>query len=303
MEALLLEGVFPPIPTPFDASGAIDRDALSANLAWWNGHTLSGYVVLGSNGEAVHLSRTEKLDLIEAVRACAPVGRPVIAGTGLLSTEATIDLTRDASKAGADAALVLPPFFYRGQMTPDVLGRHFRAVADASPIPILLYNMPANTGIDMQAPLLAALSSHENIVGVKDSSGNVANLAELRETGSAGFAILAGSAGFLLPAIAAGANGGILGLANIAPDLCCEIHRLAGRGNWEEALRIQQRIVRANTAVTRRWGVPALKAAMDMLGLRGGPPRRPLLPLPNERRRELRAILTEAGILPEKERQ
>lgn len=188
-------------------------------------------------------------------------------------------------------------------MTPDVLGKHFRAVADASPIPILLYNMPANTGIDMEAPLLAELSSHENIAGVKDSSGNVASLAELRETGREGFAILAGSAGFLLPAIAAGADGGILGLANIAPDICCEIHRLAERGDWEEALRIQRRIVRANTAVTRRWGVPALKAAMDMLELCGGPPRRPLLPLNEGARRELRAILTEAGILAEKERQ
>jgi len=301
MDNRLLQGVFPPIPTPFDSSGTVDREALNHNLAWWNRHDLTGYVVLGSNGESVHLDQTEKLQMIADVRAASPDDHVLIAGTGLLTTEGTIALTGRAAEAGADAALVLPPSYYRGLMTPNVLAAHFSAVADASPVPILLYNMPANTGIDMSASLMAELSEHDNIVGVKDSAGNIAKLAELRHCVDAGFAILAGSAAFLLPALSVGADGGILALANVAPGLCLEILQLVRENAWEKARSIQNRIVKANAAVTRRWGVPALKAAMDMLGLYGGPMRQPLLPLAEEPCSELRSILTEAGILTSKE--
>jgi 4-hydroxy-2-oxoglutarate aldolase len=302
MDSRLLEGVFPPIPTPFDVSGAVDREALRRNLQWWNRYGLSGYVVFGSNGEFVHLDETEKLRMIADVRAEVPDDRLIVAGTGLLATEATIRLTQRAAEAGADAALVLPPFYYREQMTPDALSAHFSEVADASPIPIVLYNIPACTGIDLPAWLLVKLSRHANIVGVKDSAGSVAKLAEVRHSVDAGFAILAGSAGFLLPALAIGADGGVLGLANIAPDLCVEIFRLARADRWEQAKGIQNRIAAANAAVTRRWGVPGLKAAMDMLDLYGGPVRPPLLPLSDDRKVELRRILVDAGILdPDKE--
>ena len=301
MDNRLLQGVFPPIPTPFDSSGAVDREALKRNLTWWNRHELTGYVVLGSNGESVHLTEAEKLQMIADVRAGSPDDHVIVAGTGLPATESTIVLTERAAEAGADAALVLPPSYYRGQMTPEALAAHFSAIADASPIPILLYNMPANTGIDMSASLLTELSEHDNIAGVKDSAGNVAKLAELRHCVDAGFAILAGSAGFLLPALSVGADGGVLALANLAPALCITIFRLARSGRWEEAQAIQNRIVKANAAVTRRWGVPALKAAMDMLDLHGGPTRRPLLPLADDPRSELARILAEAGILTSKE--
>jgi len=297
MDSSDLRGVFPPIPTPFDAEGDIDRDALKRNLTWWNDQAFSGYVVLGSNGEAAHLVESEKLALIAAVRAAASEDRIVIAGTGLLFTAATIWLTQQAAAAGADVALVLPPFFYRGLMTSAVLTEHFERVADASPIPILLYNMPANTGIDLPASIIIDLSRHENVAGVKDSSGNVAKLSEIRHAVDPGFAILAGSAGFLLPALSVGADGGVLALANIAPAACLEIFDLATAGEWEKARAIQNRLVRANATITRRWGVPALKAAMDELGLYGGPPRRPLLPLADELRAELREILREACIL------
>jgi len=296
-----VSGVFPPIPTPFDASGAIDFDGLTRNLTWWTEQDLAGYVLVGSNGEAVHLTINEKLELIEFVRGRVPAERALIAGTGLPSTVASIALCTEAAKAGADLVLVLPPSFYRGQMTDDALRAHFEAVADASPVPVLIYNMPANTGLDLSADLIAALSTHSNIAGLKDSSGNVAKLAELRGRLGPGFALLAGSASFFLPALSAGADGGILALANIAPSVCADIFGLAERGAWGEAREIQSRIVRANTAVTRRWGVPALKAAMDMIGLCGGPPRRPLLPLPGPQRQELRTILSEAGILSAKE--
>ena len=297
MDNRLLQGIFPPIPTPFDATGAVDREALRWNLQWWNRQDLSGYVVLGSNGESVHLTEAEKLQMIADVRAEASDGHLIVAGTGLLSTDATIGLTERAAEAGADAALVLPPFYYRGQMTSAALVEYFGAVAEASPIPIVLYNMPANTGIDMEASLVIELSQHANIVGIKDSAGSVAKLAEVRQSVDTGFAVLAGSAGFLLPALAVGADGGVLALANIAPSICIEIFQASRRGAWDEARALQNRVVHANAAVTRRWGVPALKATMEMLGLRGGPVRPPLLPLDPEERDALRSIMIEARIL------
>jgi len=162
--------------------------------------------------------------------------------------------------------------------------------------------MPANTGIDLDARTVIRLAEHERIVGIKDSSGNVAKLAEIRAEADPSFAVLAGSAGFFLPALAVGASGGVLALANIAPAVCLEIRDLACAGSWTGAKRLQQRIVRLNAAVTRRWGVPALKAAMDALGLDGGPPRRPLRPLPAPLRRELEALLRAAEIPTAKER-
>ena len=297
-----LEGVFPPIPTPFDADGEIDAAALAENLSWWNRYDLSGVVVLGSNGEAVLLDGSEKLSLIEAARAGIPEGRSMIVGTGSQSTRATISLTQAAADAGANYALVLPPFYYKGLMTADVLERHFRAVADASPIPVVLYNMPACTGIDMSAELIVALAGHENIVGLKDSGGNTAKLGQIHGELGERFRILAGSASFLLPALSVGAVGGVLALANIAPRQCVEILRLASEGDVRAASELQVRMIPPNSAVTRRWGVPGLKAAMEMLGLRGGPVRSPLLPLDAENREELRSILIEARILdPDKE--
>ncbi len=297
-----LEGIFPPIPTPFDADGEIDLPALAGNLGWWSRFDLAGIVVLGSNGEAVLLDEAEKLRLVEAARAGTPEDRAVIVGTGLQSTRATIALTRAAADAGADFALVLPPSYYEGQMTDVALGRHFRTVADASPIPLVLYNVPACTGIDLSAELIVDLAGHGNIVGLKESSGDVVKLGRIRGEAGERIRLFAGSADFLLPALTVGAVGGVLALANVAPEACVEIHRRFAEGDVDGAREIQVRMIPANIAVTRRWGVPGLKAAMEMLGLRGGPVRPPLLPLGEEQRRALRSILIEARILdPEKE--
>ena len=297
-----LEGIFPPIPTPFDADGEIDIAAFTENLSWWNRFDLSGVVVLGSNGEAVLLDESETLRLIEAARTGVPEDRSLIVGTGSQSTRTTISLTQAAADAGADYALVLPPSYYRGQMTADVLERHFRAVADASPIPVVLYNMPACTGIDLSAELIVALAGHANITGLKDSGGDVAKLGRIHGELGERFRILAGSAGCLLPALSVGAVGGVLALANIAPRQCVEILRLASVRDFDAATELQVRMIPPNTAVTRRWGVPGLKAAMEMLGLRGGPVRPPLMPLGAENRDGLRSILIEARILdPDKE--
>ena len=292
-----LNGIFPPIPTPFNSRGEIAAQALKKNLGYWNGFALRGFVVLGSNGEFVFLSEQEKLKVLETARTAVPSNKLLIAGTGCQGTQETIELTKKAAASGANAALVLTPSYYKGRMTSEALVRHYHTVADASPIPILIYNMPACTGIDLDAATIAAIAAHPNIIGLKDSGGNVVKMGDIRWLVGPEFQVLAGSASFLLPALSVGAVGGVLALANIAPEQCLAIHQHFLNGEWEQAREIQVRMIPVNTAVTRGWGVPALKAAMDMLGLYGGSVRPPLLPFPEELRCELRAILVRGGIL------
>ncbi len=294
--ALGLSGVFPPIPTPFDAAGAVDARALAANLKHWNRFALRGYVVLGTNGEAALLDLEERAHVLEAARDGIPDDRLLIAGTGCQSTRETIELTTRASRLGADAALVLTPSYYRAQMTRDVLRRHYHAVADASKIPVLIYNMPACTGIDLDVDTIAAIANHANIVGIKDSGGDVTKLGAIKERLGEGFTVLAGSGGFFLPALSVGAAGGVLALANIAPAECLEIHAHYLAGDWTGASELQLRMIPLNSAVTSRWGVPGLKQAMDLLGLCGGPVRPPLVGLADAHVAELRQILKTAGL-------
>ena len=298
-----LNGIFPPIPTPFDAQGEVDVQAMTHNLAWWNRYALAGCVALGSNGEAELLDEEEKVRLVAAVRSALPADRTLIAGTGCASTRSTVRLTRRVAAQGADAALVLPPFYYKTQMTKPALVEHYRAVADASPIPIVIYNMPANTGLDLDADTVVDIARHDNVVGLKDSSGNLVKMAAIRQRTPIEFRILAGSASFLLPALTIGACGGILALANIAPQQCLDIVRFANRGDLEHARALQLRMVEPNTAVTRGGGVPALKAALDLIGLEGGPVRRPLRPLDETARTQLRDILERADILGTEKRE
>lgn len=298
MPSRSLSGILPPVPTPFAADGSLALRELTRNFEHWNRHALAGYVVLGSNGEGVHLNETETDAVLEATRAAIPRDRWMIVGTGRHATRETIAWTRRAAAIGADAVLVLPPSYYRNQMTRAVLVDHFVAVADAATIPVVVYNMPACTGLDLDAETVLEIAGHENICGIKDSGGDVAKLAEIVQGADVSFAVLAGSAGFLLPALAVGATGGVLGLANIAPEACLALATAHAVGESDRATAIQQRLACPNRAVTKQWGVPALKAALDMLGLYGGPPRRPLPPLSAELTRSLRAILVAADILP-----
>jgi len=292
-----LNGIFPPIPTPFTPEGGLVLRALTENLTFWNQFDLRGYVVLGSNGEFVFLDETEKLQVLETARAAIPPDKLLIAGTGCEGTRETVELTKKAAASGADAALVLAPSYYKGQMIPEALAQYFHTVADASPIPVIIYNMPACTGIDLSAETVELMAQHRNIIGIKDSGGNAVKMGDIRRLAGPEFQVLAGSASFLLPVLSIGAVGGVLALANIAPSQCLAIHRHFLNGEWEKAREIQVRMIPVNTAVTRGWGVPALKAAMDMLGLYGGPVRPPLLPLSKTLSRELRAILVRGGIL------
>ena len=293
-----LAGVFPPITTPFDADGEVHYQALEENLERWNQYDLAGYVVLGSNGEAVYLSDEEKMRVLETARRAIPRDKLLLAGTGREATRHTIAFTRRAAEAGADAALVVTPHYYIARMTPDSLLQHYLAVADASPIPILIYNVPGFTGVNVDAATVARAAGHPKIVGIKDTSGNINQAADTVRLAGPEFQLLAGSAGFFFAGLAVGAVGGILALANIAPAQCIEIYRLFKEGKWAEAAELQRRMLPVNAAVTGRFGIAGLKAAMDMLGYYGGLVRSPLLAPSESDRQTLRSVLIEGGILP-----
>jgi 4-hydroxy-2-oxoglutarate aldolase len=299
MSPLDLAGIYPPIPTPFDAQGSVSSSGLKKNLEFLNRYQLRGTVVLGSNGEFVFLDPEEKVRIVEIIRDLLPSGKLLVAGTGCESTRSTIRLTREAAEAGADAALVINPHYYKNRLDRVALIRHYTTVADESPIPIILYSMPASTGLDLDAQTVVELAGHANIIGMKDSSGNLTKMAQILGDlkGSRGdFQMLAGSAGFLLPALSIGAVGGVAALANIAPDLCIQLHNAFLRGEQRRAAELQGRIVRLNSLVTREGGVPALKAAMDLLGLAGGAPRPPLFPADAAARDRLQQALSELGL-------
>ncbi|HCW51976.1 MAG TPA: dihydrodipicolinate synthase family protein [Clostridiales bacterium] len=291
-----LTGIFAPIATPFDDEERIAYAALRRNLEKWARTKLTGLVVLGSNGEFVHLDPSEKERMVAFVREHFPADRPVIAGTGAESTRECIRLTKRAAESGADAALVLHPSYYKSAMTSPVLERYFLDVAEASPIPVMLYNMPRNTGLDLAPELVVRLAAHPNIVGIKDSGGNIAAISEVIAGTPDDFAVFAGSGGFLLVTTLMGGVGGTLAVANILPDECADLFSLARQGRLEQARELQVRLLPVNAAVTSRWGVAGLKAALDMVGFYGGPPRRPLPPLGDEARAELRSVLETAGV-------
>lgn len=290
-----LTGIYPPIPTPFDEQGEVLYDALTSNLSRWHSYELAGYVVLGSNGEAAYLSEQEKRRVLEHARSAIPDDRLLIAGTGCEATRATIALTADAARIGADAALVITPHFY--PLNVEQLLRYYHEVADASPIPVILYNVPKFTHTDIDAETIARIAVHPNIIGIKDSGGNITKIGDTIRQAGARFQLLAGSAGFLLASLALGAVGGVVALANIAPQQAIDIHRLFEEQAWSQAAALQRRMIPVNTAVTARYGVPGLKAALDMLGWYGGPVRSPLTGLSAVERDALRKVLTEGGLL------
>jgi len=291
-----LDGLYPPLPTSFDSHEQLDTGKMKANIEALSRYDLAGFLVLGSNGELVNLTDEERVRVYRDTRKAISSDKLMLAGTGCQSTRQTIALTQQAAEAGADAALVLNPSYYKGLMTPAALKAHYFAVADASPIPVIIYNMPANSGMDMDAATITAIAAHENIIGLKDSGGNLTKMGLIRKQAGKDFQILAGSAGFLLPGLSVGAIGGILALANIAPEHCLRVYHSFIDGDMEAAREHQINIIELNTAVTRKWGVPALKAAMDQVGLYGGPSRKPLLPADQSVTQQLAALLKENNV-------
>lgn len=289
-------GVFAPVATTFAENGELDLDAFRSNMEFYARSPLDGVVFLGSNGEFALLDRSEKLRLIEAGLSANNGRKVVLAGTGVESTRGTIELTREASALGIDYALIVTPHYYKPAYDQKAVLAHYRAVADASPVPILIYIMTAYTGVDLPSAVIAELSRHPNIAGVKDSGGNAPKVAEMIAQAAPDFAVLAGSASFLYPALCLGATGGIVALGNVAPELCKEISCKFEAGDHETARQSQMRALAPNAAVTSRFGIPGLKVALDYVGLKGGRPRPPLQPLGAEDARKVKSILDEAGI-------
>lgn len=292
-----VHGIIPPMITPFTESGDADFGAHVRNLARWNKEALGGYLVLGSNSETPYLTEAEKLKLVELTVEHAAAGRLILAGTGLESTRETIRLTNLAAGAGAHAALVLTPSFYGGQMTDEALVRHFVDVADASRIPVLIYSVPAYTHLAISVNAVRILSSHPNIAGMKDSSGDVPRLASLKSVVPPAFHLIVGTASALYPALALGVTSGILALANFAGSACAAVQSAFAAGNHDEARALYLALLPVNAAVTATYGVAGLKYAATLAGFEGGHVRRPLVPLAAAPQEHIKQLLMTAGLL------
>ena len=291
-----LKGIFPPITTPF-INDELAIDKLAFNIKNWNQTELSGYVVMGSNGESVFLTKDEKLQLVAKTKEYSSNDKLIIAGTGSDSIKETIELTNKSAELGADFALILTPSFYKSEMKHSSYVRYFVQIADSVKIPVIIYNVPKFTGVDIEAETVAELSLHKNIVGIKNSSENARQNSEFVSMTNSDFSVLVGTASMLFSGITSGATGGIAALANIAPNECVQIQKLIIDGNLKEALVLQQKMIPINKAVTAKFGVAGLKAAMDMLGYFGGEPRAPLSSLNGNDKKTLEQILTNARLL------
>jgi len=285
-----LGGVMPPITTPFQ-DGKLASDQLKNNFQKWNKTGLSGYLVLGSNGESVYLNEKEKMKVVEVSRTSIPRSKIMMVGTGLESTRETLRFTNQAAEIGADCALVVTPSYFKGSMKPQILYDHFVAVAESSQIGILLYNVPQFTGINLEPEWVAKLSEHPNIVGMKDSSGNIGQLSEIIHLSKKGFAVFVGSAPVFFPALCVGAVGGILAVANVVPQEYVRIQTLFEKGKMNEAKALQNQLTPLAKAVTTKYGIGGLKIAMDLAGYFGGNPRSPLTRPGQATEEELRQLL------------
>ena len=288
-----LSGVYPPIITPFKNDN-VDVAGIRHNVERWMKTGLRGLLALGSNGEVAFVDEDEAELVIATAREGVPKDRVLLAGTGRQSTRATIAATKRAARAGADAVLVLTPFYFKGQMTHDALVAHYTAVADASPVPVLLYNFTAVTAMNMAPDTVAKMAEHPNVVGLKDSNGDVGQVAAVVSRVPDAFTLLVGSAGTLYPAMMVGAKGGIVAVANVVPDVCVRLYDLTVAGRHDEARLLQRRMTPLAQAVTSGYGVPGLKAAMDMAGYVGGDVRGPLRAAQPEAREHLAKLLKEA---------
>ena len=292
-----LEGVFIPVPTPFRGNEvAVDR--LKANLARWNETALAGYVLLGSTGEFPLLTESEKDRVLVAAREAIGREKFFIAGTGAESTDGTIRQTRRAAEIGADAAIVITPNYYKkGFSQPAAQIRHYLTVAEASPIPVMIYNFPQNTGINLEPETVGRIAEHPNVCGIKDSSGNIAQAAQIIHQTPKSFHVLVGAASALLPSLTLDSSGGILALAVIAAREHCEVYALARQGRWDEAREIVHRLLAVDWGVHGRYGIGGLKAALDVLGFYGGPCRAPLATPDGDDIADIKELLATGGLL------
>lgn len=291
-------GTHLPVTTPFDpVTGDIDVVAFRANLRHWFASPIRGVLVSGTTGEGVLLDDADRLALLEASRDVVPDGALLIAGTGAESTRHTVRQSREAAEAGADAVLVSPPAYFKGAMTPEALARHFRAVADECPVPVLVYQVPLRMStLDLPTGLIGELSRHPNIAGIKDSRGKLELVGELVGQTESDFQVLVGSGAHLYGALEVGAVGGIVAVGLLATEAAAEIPIAYREGRKADAGRLQERIAPVHQQIVAEMGVPGVKAALDLLGLHGGVPRPPLAPLADGRREQVRKVLETAEL-------
>jgi 4-hydroxy-2-oxoglutarate aldolase len=274
-----IAGVFPALTTPYAEDGSVALDKFKGNIARYNKTAIAGCVVLGSTGESVLLSPEESEALLVAARDAASADKLLIAGTGAESTAETIARTKRAAALGYTVTLVKTPYYYKPVYKPEVYLRHYRAVADASPIPVLLYSVPIFTGVSLETPEILALAEHPNIVGIKDSSGVIQRVVEVAGGAPKEFRVLTGGAAVIYPALCAGACGAILALASALPEKCAEVYHFWKAGRHAEAASLQKQLAVASRTVASENGIAGLKYAMDLRGYYGGLPRLPLLPV------------------------
>jgi len=284
-------GVFAALTTPFAADDSVALADLKQNIQRYDATGLAGYAVQGSTGESVLLSRAEWDSVLVAAKEAASPQKRLLAGTGVESTAETISRSKRAAELGYHAALVKTPYYYKPVYKPEVFIAHYRRVADASPIPVLLYSVPQFTGISLEAPEVAVLAEHPNIIGIKESSGHVQRVGEMVAATPASFQVLTGGAGVLLPSLTVGAKGAILALASALPEKCAELYEVARRGQLETARELQKNLLRASKLIVSELGIPGVKFVMDQRGYRGGAPRLPLLPLSDAAKRRVLELL------------
>ena len=282
-----IHGVFPALITSFASDESVSLAGVVENVCRYNETAVAGFVVLGSTGEAVMLSREEADSVLAAVQEAAVPNKILIAGTGAESTAETIARTKRAALLGYAVALVKTPYYYKPVYGPETYIRHYRAVADASPIPILLYSVPQFTGITLETPEILTLAQHPNIIGIKDSSGNVQRVVEIVAGAPANFRVLTGGASVIYPALAVGARGAILALAAALPEKCAELYDLVQRNQHEQARQLQLQLVHASKCIVSENSIAGVKYAMDLRGYQGGLPRPPLLPVSEEKKRTI----------------
>jgi 4-hydroxy-2-oxoglutarate aldolase len=286
-----LTGVLAPLPTPFDHHGALDIARLRSVLPRWIASPLAGFVVLGTNGEAGLLSDAEAAQVIETTRAGVPRGRTLIAGTARESTLHAVAAARQAASLGVDAVLVRTPCFFKAAMSAGAFERHYRTIADASPVPVLLYNFTAATGVNLQPDTVARLAEHPNIAGIKESGSDIAQVADLVAGAPSGFRVLAGSASTFHAALCAGVDGGILALAALLPDACCRLFETVRAGRIDEGRALHRQLLPLARLISTGYGVPGLKAALALTGVDVGYPRAPLASAPDAAVTALRSAL------------
>lgn len=291
-----LSGINPPLTTPF-IDGEVAYEKLKENIAIYNKADLNGYVLLGSYGEAYFLNQQEKLRIIETARKAIPTDKTLIAGVNIESTTEAIKFVNQVAGIGADVAMISTPCYYKGAMTEDALYRHFAQIADEAAIPIVVYNMPRYTGINLSPDLIIRLSEHPNIVGAKDSSGNLTQMEEVVSHVNPNFKYLLGAASILYAGLCLGAAGGILAAADVLPQEFCQLYKNSIEKKHDAAKKLQIKLLSISKALTITYGIAGGKAAMDMMGYYGGPARSPIRPLSTEGKKTIKKLLQEGGFL------